>query len=627
MAEITSREVEQYLLVKGFEYKKAGNQYNLVTGCPFCKDGKPNHFYISEEGLWDCKKCGNKGNLYQLKKELGDEVKNFTPSVVIRKKVDELKPKPKTPKIAFDRDYVTRCYERLFIENTKLADYLIKERKFPESTIQHFQLGWDGTHLIIPVFEKSRLVNIRKRRNPLIENEKEAKYISVSGTNVGMFNTDSIKPDSMPVFITEGEMDTISLWTASSGQYQVVTGTGGSSTFKSDWARRYFKGKRRIYLCYDNDIPGKVGAEKVAEALGPHRCRIIELPEQIKDLNDYFAQGFTIKDFNKLLATAKKPQAPGTDIIEPISSVLNRVKEQIETGGDLFSGIDTGYPDLDKIIKRMRCGDLVIVSGATSMGKTFFVQNIIHKIAGENVSVMFFSLEMTPEQVAERFIMLDSGVNTDKFSGGVLEVDKDELTQVEESITKLSSYPIYFYNGEGNITKDGLAQISKIAVDQFGCQVIVVDHLHYFAVTPEDTKEVSAIIRQAKIIARDNEIPLIMISHIRKLESDSKEPTINDLRNSSLIGQDADIVLMVHRSKPNDPDPNESGKTTIKVLKNRHGQIGVVYLKFDSMNCCFDSTSLRTDEPIQSQQIDIPESVSEKVPDPTRCGYKDDTFL
>jgi len=296
--------------------------------------------------------------------------------------------------------------------------------------------------------------------------------------------------------------------------------------------------------------------------------------------------------------------------------VLGRVKEQMENGGDLFAGIDTGYSDLDKILKRMRPGDLVIVSGATSMGKTFFVQNIIHKVARQNTSVMFFSLEMTPEQVAERFIMLDSGINTDKFSGGVLELDKDELIQVEESITRLSAYPIYFYNGEGNITKDGLAKISKIAVDQFGCQVIVVDHLHYFAVVPEDTKEISAIVRQAKIIARDNEIPLIMISHIRKLESDSKEPSINDLRNSSLIGQDADIVMMVHRKTPNDPDPNKSGEAIVMVLKNRHGQRGEVHLKFDANTCRFFLLGDRY-EPVPPPM--------KKEPDPSRYGYKDDT--
>lgn len=627
----TAQDVEKYLSQKGFEFRKIGTQYSLITGCPLCKDEKPNHFYISEEGLWDCKKCGNKGNLYLLKKELGDITeKEYKPNYYKpQEKKVELKAKVKQQKITINRSEIEKYFEKMYIEKPEIVEYFLKKRGFTEKALNTFKLGWDGQNITIPIFEKGKLVNIRKRKNPLIQDDgKMPKYFSITGTEIGMFNTDSIKPDTRPVFITEGEFDAISLWVAGNGDVQVVSGTGGASSFKEEWAKKYFKGKQKIYICYDNDRPGFEGAEKVSKILGPQRCKIIALPSGIKDLNDFFTSGKKLNDFKQLIAQAKKPQCAGVDIIEPLSSVLNRVKEQMASGGDIFNGVNTGYADVDKILQRMRPGDLIILSGLTSMGKTFFAQNVIHKLARQNISVMFFSLEMTPEQAAERFIMIDSGINTDKFSGGVLSLDSTELVEVEESITRLSNFPVFFYNGEGDINKDGLEKISKIAVDQFGCQLIVVDHLHYFANNAEDTGEISALVRKAKIIAKDNDVPMMMISHVRKLESETKTPTISDLRNSSMIGQDADVVMMVHREKPNDPNPNEAGKTILHILKNRHGKRGQVVLDFDSDTCRFyELDRVHDDNEFRDATIVEPTPVQgellKKEPDPTRYGYKD----
>jgi len=634
MYQLTPQDIEKYLAQKGFDYRKIGNQYAL-NGCPVCKDEKPNHFYINDEGLWHCMKCGGKGNFYQLKKELGDIRENYGFKKPYNNQYQKpvqpaipVKPKVIAPKIVFDRAEIDKYFEKMYMENVPLVEYFIKQRGFSEKTIDKFKLGWDGQCVTIPIFEKGRIVNIRRRRSPINENEKLPKYFSVTGTEVGMFNTDSIKADSKPVFITEGEMDAIAL-TNQDESVQVVSGTGGATSFKKEWAGKYFKGKRRIYICYDSDQPGQDGAEKVAEILGPHRCRILELPQGVKDINEFFIKGFKIADFNKLLGTARKPKAQSTEIIELISGVLGRIKEQMDSGGDLFSGLNTGYAGIDAILQRMRPGDLIILSGLTSMGKTFFAQNIIHKLARNGVSVMFFSLEMTPEQASERFIMIDSGINSDKFSGGILSLDSLELVEVENSITKLSSLPIYFYNGEGDINKDKLEEISKIAVDQFGCQLIVVDHLHYFAESPDDTKQVSEIVRKAKVIARDNEIPLIMISHVRKLENEGKTPSISDLRNSSLIGQDADIVMMVHREKPDDQNDIEAGKTVVHILKNRHGKRGQVCLNMDFASCRFyeldkdhDDYNGPTENPKPTEQGKM--DFVKKIPDPTRKGYKED---
>jgi len=614
--EINSQEVEKYLLSKNWDFKKVDNNYNILQGCPFCSSKKPNHFYISEEGLWDCKVCGEKGNFYQLKKNLGDisEKINFEPKIKPKFTPPiELKPIIKGPKPSekIKRSEVEINKEKLFLEAPEILKYLEKERGFTPKAIEHFNLGWDGNNISIPVFEKGKLINIRKRRSPINENKDAPKYTSPKGSILGMFNTDSIKQNNRPVFITEGEMDTIALWSKANGDVQVVSSLIGANGFKKEWSKQYFKGKRRIFICYDSDDAGKNGAEKIAINLGVNRCRIIDLPNGYKDLNDFLKVN-SLVDFKKLIPKARKVYSTEQVCIESIAGVLGRVKEQMDSGGDMFSGLETGYPSLDNLLKRMRPGNVVVISGATSLGKTFLAQNIIYNLAKQGVCVMFFSLEMTPEQVAERFIMLDSGINTDKFSGGILELDKTEYSKVDKSIYQLSQYPIYFYNGPSNINKDGLALVSQQAVDLFGCQIIVIDHLHYFSNDSEDTGEVSAIMRETTRIARDNDIPIILISHIRKTFSEDKMPTISDLRNSSLIGQDAEIVIMLHKEhKPGEVlDPN---MTKVAVLKNRHGGIGSTFLHFSLDNCRFTEYASNDNENEKVEQAEQKPPTNQKL--------------
>lgn len=630
-SETTSQDVEKYLNEKGFEYKETGDQYTLMTGCPLCNNGKGYHFYISREGLWDCKKCGESGNLWQLKERLGDKPDRSPAEFTQRAKSAPLPPpKPKVRPIVVDpkisHAYIEKCRETMFMEKPEILDYLTIDRGLSPEAVEHFKLGWDGNRIVIPIIEKGKVANVRYRKDPKNHDDKVPKYQSTTGIEIGMFNLDCIKQDGRAVFITEGEFDAMAIWSASKGTYQSVSGCGGAGSFKKEWAKKYFKGQRRIFICYDNDDPGRQGAIKAAQELGPNRCRIIDLPAGIKDVNEFFQKGHTLQEFVALASKSRRVPAQGDVFIEPISSVLGRVKEMIDGGGNVFTGCDTGFGELDSYIKRMRPGDLVVISGATGMGKTFFTQNVIYNLAKKGTSVMFFSLEMTPEQVAERFIMIDTKINTDKFGGGVIDLDAVELKAVEDSIVQLAKTPIYLYNGAGDMNKDSLAMVSQQAIDHFGCQIIVVDHLHYFASSAEDTAEISAIVRKAKIIARDNEVPVVMISHIRKTASDSTAPGVQDLRNSSLIGQDADVILMISRDK-NNASEDERKKVVVNVLKNRHGREGSVNMTFDfdsgrfyDLDTVHDPDPIPAPKPKQSSML----PANPRSPfDPTRAGYKD----
>jgi len=145
MRETTSQEVLEYISQKGWEHKEVSpGEYNIETGCPFCNDGKKNHFYISEKGLWSCKKCGENGNLYQLKEKLGDLKSNKPtsskldvqkPKVVIKEKKIERN----VEKTIKDEDLAYKYYADLFKKKNKLVlDYLKKLESF------HFPAHWTG---------------------------------------------------------------------------------------------------------------------------------------------------------------------------------------------------------------------------------------------------------------------------------------------------------------------------------------------------------------------------------------------------------------------------------------------------------------------------------------------------
>lgn len=242
-----------------------------------------------------------------------------------------------------------------------------------------------------------------------------------------------------------------------------------------------------------------------------------------------------VEEVNKLNAGNNKFQ---------ISSMLDHIeaaKERYENWGKMY-GLSTGFPSIDKLTLGLPGGELVIVAGETSRGKTLLSMNIANNCAKYGGRVLFVTLEMTHAELTSRYMFLNGGADTKEF-----------LT--------VAANTVFQHNDELDWKDvDGLITNAK---EQLDVDLVIVDHLHYFTRELQNVSEdLGRITKEFKKNAIRHNIPIILISHVRKM-GQGEDLNENALRGSSLIGQDADIILFVAR----DPETNEMG---VMITKNRN---------------------------------------------------------
>jgi len=227
-----------------------------------------------------------------------------------------------------------------------------------------------------------------------------------------------------------------------------------------------------------------------------------------------------------------------------VSSMMDYVdasKERYKNWGKL-QGLSTGFPSIDEQTLGMVDGELIIVAGPTSKGKTLLAMSISNNVAKYGGRVLFVTLEMTKEELTSRYMFVNGGWDTEEFalvSANTIFQDNDELDWKDI---------------------DGLIQNAK---EQLDVDLVVIDHLHYFARDIKNaSEELGKITMTFKKNAIRHKVPIILISHIRKLGKD-EDLSGESLRGSSLIAQDSDIVLLVNR----DPETNAMG---VLIDKNRN---------------------------------------------------------
>lgn len=187
-------------------------------------------------------------------------------------------------------------------------------------------------------------------------------------------------------------------------------------------------------------------------------------------------------------------------------------------------GLSTGYKGLDDMTLGMTAGELIIISGPTSAGKTQLTTSVAYNVASTGHKVLFVTMEMTKPQMTERF-MVASGTDLSELPWAQIE-----------------------YQKEHDLASTDIEWLVKDAVEG-GTELVVIDHLHYFSGEDDNNQAqvIGRIAKDFKLAAVAYNVPVILICHIRKLERENKKPTGNDLRDSSLIGQHSDQIIMVWR--------------------------------------------------------------------------------
>ncbi len=300
----------------------------------------------------------------------------------------------------------------------------------------------------------------------------------------------------------------------------------------------------------------------------------------------------------------------------PIQDVLGpafvRIEEIHRQGGSL-RGIPTGFIDLDNILAGLQPSDLIILAARPSVGKSALALDIARQIAVlKKIPVGIFSFEMSREQIVDRMICAQSGVNLWRMRTGYLSSSKDgDFPKIGQAISILSEAPIF-------IDDSPIANVLEIRTKarrlqaEYGLGLAIIDYLQLMegAETLQNSvQEVSEISRALKSLARELNIPVLAVSQLSRA-TEARTPAIPklaDLRESGALEQDADVVLFLYRkvmdrSIKNCP-PEERNITEIHVAKHRHGPAGVaVRLFFDNQTASFKSletthseTSLETE--------------------------------
>jgi len=239
--------------------------------------------------------------------------------------------------------------------------------------------------------------------------------------------------------------------------------------------------------------------------------------------------------------------------IKPIGEYLGKVLEDIEirrNGGSDITGISTGFHELDKVTSGLHKGDLIILAARPAMGKTILAMNIAEYVATvDKVPVVFFSMEMSKQQLVERSLISIAKIDANSVKTGNL--DTAQLTKLSDSVARLHDAKI-FIDDRAFMDITEIRSVCRRIKRDYGLALVVVDYLTLMAGDGEnETVRVGNISRGLKFLAREMEVPVIAVSQLnRSLESrHDKRPLMADLRQSGAIEQDADLILFIYRDE------------------------------------------------------------------------------
>lgn len=277
---------------------------------------------------------------------------------------------------------------------------------------------------------------------------------------------------------------------------------------------------------------------------------------------------------------------PQQDLI-PIAETLNQTFQELESRseGTSLPGIPCGFYDLDAMTGGFQRSDLIIVAGRPAMGKTAFCTNIAHEIAThQKLPVAIFSLEMSKEQLVQRLLSSEAGIESNRLRSG--RISQNESEPLIRAIGTLSELPIFIDDTPNVTVTEMRSKCRRLVAEQGGILgLILLDYLQLMEGSANDNRvqELARITRGLKGLARELSVPIIALSQLsRSVESrTNKRPMMSDLRESGSIEQDADLVIMLYRDDYYNPDTPDRGIAEVIITKHRNGPVGVVKLLFD----------------------------------------------
>ncbi|MCD4705584.1 replicative DNA helicase [bacterium] len=292
----------------------------------------------------------------------------------------------------------------------------------------------------------------------------------------------------------------------------------------------------------------------------------------------------------------------------PIRDVLDeafdRIDEIHKNRGKL-RGVPTGFIDLDKKLAGLQKSNLIILAARPSLGKTSLALDIARNVAKEKISVGIISLEMSKEELVDRFLCAEADVDLWKMRTGQLssKEDDDDFARINYAMGELSEAEIYIDDSASTNILEVRTKARRLKMEH-NLGLIIIDYLQLMEGrrTENRVQEISDISRSLKNLARELNIPVLALSQLsRGVESRTPPiPKLADLRDSGSIEQDADIVMFIYREDYYKKESSKPNVAEIFVAKHRNGPTGKIELYFDASKASFknlDKTNQEGEEP------------------------------
>ena len=376
-----------------------------------------------------------------------------------------------------------------------------------------------------------------------------------------------------------------------------------------------------ITFLQDNGLLEKIGGIKVLIELINQVPNLVYFEEYVRLLKDKFLRRKLIKLGYEIINSGYITNISLENIINDFEDKLFNLVTEIKTqklysSAELLNnifielkekslnptlvGLPSGFYDLDLLTQGFQKSDLIIIAGRPSMGKTALALNLSLNILRESkLPVLFFSLEMSKEQIIYRLLSIEANINQTRLKSGKLY--KDDWLKLNKIIKVISKVPFFIDDMPNLSIQDIQSKIKTILFEQGQIGLIIIDYLQLMqnprSKMENRVQEISIITRALKNIARQFSIPIIALSQLsRNVENRiDKKPILSDLRESGSIEQDADLVLMLYKNQDFHKKQNQIQDyylTELIIAKQRNGPLGNIKLKFDPNQTKFSNFEL-----------------------------------
>lgn len=270
-----------------------------------------------------------------------------------------------------------------------------------------------------------------------------------------------------------------------------------------------------------------------------------------------------------------------------MTDTMTKAAARIANSKNGITGIPTGVPDLDRMTSGWQNGELIVLAARPSIGKTALALHMARSAAMAGHAVAVYSLEMQGEQLADRWLMAASGINARRWRAGT--PDEQEMAEARTTAADLARLPIHV-DDSTLVNMEHVRSSARVLRSQHACDLIIVDYLQLCDMSTGQSnrnreQEVAQAARKAKLLAKELEIPVILLSQLNRLAEGhiDRRPELSQLRESGAIEQDADIVMLLYRpALARITTDKESGYPTeglgvVIVAKQRNGETGNAY--------------------------------------------------